>query len=762
MNHATPEKAAAKRSAKLIDTTKCVGCRSCQVACKSWNGLPGEKTELPTGPRGMQNPAALSASTFSILQSSEVEDPRAPGGLRLVFTKRGCMHCEEPACAAACPVTAMHKTPEGPVVYDDAKCVGCRYCMWACPFGVPTAEWSSLAPKIRKCTGCHDRLETPASVERNGVLLTSEELTRYAAAQAVPACVKSCPAGALSYGDRDAMLAEAHRRIAESPGKYVAHVYGEKEAGGTDTLYLASVPFGELGLPDVGLKSYPAPSRIALGAVPPAVLGVGAVLGGAYALSQRRTAVAREETAPAQAERKTLPRTAPATVQSLRPKQDATPAPAAHAEPHVEFEPLARPLWTPVNLLLAGVMGLGAMSFAARFALGLGRTTSLSDTHAWGLWIVFDLIWIAIAAGAFASAGLIYCLRRTDLYSVGRTAVLLGLLSYSFVTVTLVADLGLPWHAWQLAFNAPSHSAMFEVSWCVGLYVTVLMLEFLPVPLERWGLVRWTELWRRYAPWYVAGVLTLFVYLVSRSVLYAGAAAALFSGLAYAFRARPGVRPEPIMLAIAAVTLSTMHQSSLGSLFLLMPDKLAAQWWSPVMPISFFLSSISAGTALLILVELWIARAWNRQVRPAQLAAIGRIAFAALFVALAFRLGDLAFRGLIGSAFTGPKGGLFTAEVVVGGLVPLLLLAIRKVRETPWLLGVAAFLSCAGVVLHRVDVVLLGMQLRGIAPAFVPQAYAPSFVEWSISAGVIAAAIFLFGLGVRLLPVLPKEGAARS
>src|SRR5262249_32394772 len=156
-------------------------------------------------------------------------------------------------------------------------------------------------------------------------------------------------------------------------------------------------------------------------------------------------------------------------------------------------------------------------------------------------------------------------------YSLGRSAVLIGFLSYSFVTVTLVADLGLPWHFYQLGLQAPEHSAMFEVSWCVGLYVTVLLLEFLPVPLERYGYARAYELWRTWQGAYVAFAVTLFVYLMSRSVFYAAGAAVVFGTLAWVFRAREA-KPEPILLAIAAVTLSTMHQSSLGSLFLLMPE----------------------------------------------------------------------------------------------------------------------------------------------------------------------------------------------
>ena len=139
-------------------------------------------------------------------------------------------------------------------------------------------------------------------------------------------------------------------------------------------------------------------------------------------------------------------------------------------------------------------------------------------------------------------AGIIYVFQRKDLYSLGRTAVLMGLLSYSFVTVTLVADLGLPWHFYQLGLQSPEHSAMFEVSWCVGLYVTILLLEFLPVALERWGFNRALALWRRWSGAYVAFAVTLFVYMLSRNPVYAAGTAVVFGTLAWVFRHREGRR----------------------------------------------------------------------------------------------------------------------------------------------------------------------------------------------------------------------------
>jgi formate dehydrogenase iron-sulfur subunit len=715
--------------ATLIDTTKCIGCRSCQVTCKQWNQLPAEKTSAPEAGLGLQNPKLLSAKTLCVIQQHEVADDKVPGGIRSVFAKRQCMHCDEPACAAACPVTAMHKTDEGPVAYDPNKCIGCRYCLWACPWGVPTAEWDKLNPKISKCDMCYSRLKQQAPTATNGVALSPDVRQDYASKSAVPSCVKQCPAGALKFGDREALLAEARDRMKKNPGKYVDHIYGEHEAGGTGMLYMASVPFADLGFADVKKKSYVAPAAAALSAVPPAVIGVGAALGGITMIAKRREEVAKAEAA----------------------TKEAT------YDHHVEFAPLGPgSLQTTANKLLLGLMGFGAFSFLLRFILGLGTSTNLSDTYAWGLWIVFDLVWIAVAAGAFATAGLIYVLRRKDLYSIGRSAVLMGLLSYSFVTVTLLADLGMPWHAYQLAMNAPHHSAMFEVSWCVGLYVTILLLEFLPVALGHFGLKDYMEKWQKYAPMYVVFAVTLFVFLLSHKLIYTLAAMAVFGAMAYAFRTKGGEKPQPIMLAIAAVTLSTMHQSSLGSLFLLMPDKLSALWWSPIMPVYFFLSSIAAGTALIVLLEMWIAKAYRRQLRTEQLASLGGVAFWSLLVYELVRAGDLFYRGQLAAAVAHPNG-YFLTEMILGGMVPLVMLATPAVRRNTQLLFISTLLACCGVILNRMNVVLFGMTLHGPMPQTTLSTYMPSIFEWGISVGLIATTVFLFSLGARYLPILPKE-----
>ncbi|MCK4724117.1 MAG: 4Fe-4S dicluster domain-containing protein, partial [Dehalococcoidia bacterium] len=178
-----------------------------------------------------------------------------------------------PACVAACPVGALQKTPDGPVVYDDNKCFGCRYCMVVCPFGIPSFEWDKPLPWIRKCTFCADR-------QGGGM---------------EPACVTTCPSGALEFGERDDLIAEARERIAATPGRYVDHIYGENEVGGTSWLYLSPVPFEKLGLPTLGSEPVTVDAERAMGAVPPVLFGVTATMAGVYWLIQRRQKVSQVE-----------------------------------------------------------------------------------------------------------------------------------------------------------------------------------------------------------------------------------------------------------------------------------------------------------------------------------------------------------------------------------------------------------------------------------------------------------------------------------
>ena len=263
--------------AVLCDANRCTGCRGCQIACKQWN----ENDEfIPTEQNGVQsfnwgsyeNPPQLSTRTWTKMRFTELEHDDK---FHWVFNKLQCMHCLQPACVEACPVRALQKTDDGPVVYDDSRCFGCRYCMVACPFGIPTFQWEKTVPLVRKCTFCTDRL--------------GEGLE--------PACVKTCPTGALKLGEREELLTEARERIAASPDKYVNHIYGEKEVGGTSWLYLSPVPFEKLGLPTLSPEPVIVHVERAMAAVPPVLLSVTAVMSGIYWLAKRRDRISQEKAA---------------------------------------------------------------------------------------------------------------------------------------------------------------------------------------------------------------------------------------------------------------------------------------------------------------------------------------------------------------------------------------------------------------------------------------------------------------------------------
>jgi formate dehydrogenase iron-sulfur subunit len=297
---------------------------------------------------------------------------------------------------------------------------------------------------------------------------------------------------------------------------------------------------------------------------------------------------------------------------------------------------------------------------------------------------------------------------------------------------------------------------MFEVSWCIAFYISVLMLEFLPVPLDWFGMKKYRELWNQYSDWWVAIAVTAFVFILSHNLLWTGLAAVVFSAMAAMLKPKPGQKKEPIMLAIGAVTFSTMHQSSLGSLYLLMPDKLSHLWWSPIMPVCYFLSSVAAGIALMVLVEMWIAKGYKRSLRMSELASMGKLDFWALLIYLAVRIGDVAVRGQL-NLIRGAHGVDFMVEVGLLGVLPLILLSGSKLRESPKVLGLASTLLVLGVIWNRWNAVVYGMDLKGTMPQLGPLHYHPSVIEWGISAGMLAATIFLFRMGVRYLPILPKE-----
>ncbi|HXZ78625.1 MAG TPA: 4Fe-4S dicluster domain-containing protein [Terriglobales bacterium] len=237
------------RKALLIDITKCIGCQACESTCKQIHGFPAE------------HEPSLTATALTVVQDHDGK-----------FVRRLCMHCEEPACASACLVGAIRKTALGPVVYDAAKCIGCRYCMLACPNSVPKYQWSKLAPYMKKCDMCAERL----------------------AAGKMTACAEVCPTGATTFGERSQILREARRRLLEDP-HYVQKIYGEQEFGGASVFFISDVPFEKLGFVAPSPEPLPSVTAAALGEVPTVVLVGGSLLAGLYWITQRRREVALAE-----------------------------------------------------------------------------------------------------------------------------------------------------------------------------------------------------------------------------------------------------------------------------------------------------------------------------------------------------------------------------------------------------------------------------------------------------------------------------------
>jgi formate dehydrogenase iron-sulfur subunit len=245
-------------AAILVDVTRCIGCEECVLACKEENDLGPDRLRP-----GQQAVDGLSATRFSTI----LREPHDH------FVRQQCRHCLDPACVSACLVGAMQKTPEGPVIYDSELCMGCRYCLMACPYGIPRYQWDEAAPLVRKCHLCYHRITDGKE----------------------PACVEACPEEALLFGDRDDLLREAHQRIADNPGRYVDHVWGEREVGGTSVLYVSDISLGFLGWSgNLGEEELPRLTWAALKNIPWEVMGMGGLMGAIYWVINRRMRLAAQ------------------------------------------------------------------------------------------------------------------------------------------------------------------------------------------------------------------------------------------------------------------------------------------------------------------------------------------------------------------------------------------------------------------------------------------------------------------------------------
>ncbi len=254
------------RFGMLTDLTRCIGCRRCEAACNKANNLPKPKTSFEDESvfEKKRRPYVADVQSYTVVNRFNVNG-------KTVYCKIQCMHCEEPACVSACPVAALTKSPEGPVIWNEKVCIGCRYCITACPFYIPAFEYSNaFDPRIQKCFMCYHRIT-------KGL---------------VPACAEACPVEAITFGKRESLLKLAKLRIWSEPDKYIDHVYGEHEAGGTGWLYISGVPFSELSQLDfpMDLPNLPFPLFTAdfLSLVNLTLISWPAVFGGIYLMTKNK------------------------------------------------------------------------------------------------------------------------------------------------------------------------------------------------------------------------------------------------------------------------------------------------------------------------------------------------------------------------------------------------------------------------------------------------------------------------------------------
>lgn len=419
------------------------------------------------------------------------------------------------------------------------------------------------------------------------------------------------------------------------------------------------------------------------------------------------------------------------------------------------FAPPFRPSRGLLVLMLFGAVGLGLIAY--RFIFGLGAVTNLSDGYPWGFWIGIDvLVGIALAAGGFVMAGLVHIFGGRRFHALVRPAILTALLGYLLFIFALAVDLGRPWHIWVTLFSWNHVSPMFEVAWCVMLYTFVLFLEFAPAVLERLRLERVLRAWREASPWLVVVALSLFVFAMTDSFVWLGITAALL--LTWEISMRAGIMPRdkqmPLLLIMAGIMLSTMHQSSLGTLFLII-DKLSPLWYTPILPGLFFVSAIMVGPAMVILESTSSSRVLGHDAEIPLLARLGAAMPYVIGIYLILRLSDIIVRGIVWETVAPSLQSLWWWMEIGLLLLAMALFMAPEVRSRRRGLIIASLATIAALVVHRSGVGMVGLT--------VPEygAYRPAWSEVAITAGIISLGLVGFRLAVACLPIYAEQAQPR-
>ena len=397
--------------------------------------------------------------------------------------------------------------------------------------------------------------------------------------------------------------------------------------------------------------------------------------------------------------------------------------------------------------------GLALMVY--RFSEGLGSVTNLNDGYPWGLWIAVDVLaGIALASGGFIVAGTVHLLGGRKFHALVRPAIFTAFLGYLLFILGLMVDLGRPWNIWRALFWWNHESPMFEVAWCVTLYTFVLFLEFLPVILEKFRLKEVEAAWKSVVPWLVIIMLGLFTFAMSNSTQWTLAVVVIL--MAWELCMRAGLIPRdaqiPVLLIMAGVIFSTLHQSSLGSLFLIVPHKLHVLWFSPILPVLFFLSAVMVGPAMVIFESLVGEKGLGHKTRLDLLSGLSRAMPYLLALYLLLKVADLVGRGGTMYALAlNPQAISWWGEIVIGVIVPLILFMTPEVIRSRTGLLLGSGLVVAGLVWNRVNVAIVGIIVREW------ETYHPYWAEIFISIGIVSIGVLVYEWAGKNLPIFKFE-----
>ncbi len=381
--------------------------------------------------------------------------------------------------------------------------------------------------------------------------------------------------------------------------------------------------------------------------------------------------------------------------------------------------PVERKLLTPGVWVLVVIAAVGLVCGVYRFFWGLRASTNLDQQYPWGIWIVADVSFIALAAGGFVTAAVAHIFHRHAIHSLARPALITALLGYTFACVALAADLGRYYNIWHpiLPIMWQGNSALFEVGMCVMCYLTVLYIEFVPVFCERFlNATRYPRFARlcSMVHWFMEKVMFVFI--------------------------------------ILGVGISCLHQSSLGHVMALAPTKLHPLWYSPMLALLFLISAIAGGFPTVIFACLYGSWALRLKAPMRALSSLAKYVPFLLGVYLTLKMGEMLVRGSYVYLTEGSRQSrMFILEMGLGVVVPLVLFLFRRVRETPFLLGLASFLAMFGVVLNRANAYWVGYR-----PPYTDKVYFPSLAEWGLTIGIVATLLLCWRVLATYFPVISR------